>query len=231
MILGIIGAMKIETENLIAKMDNVTQKNIAGLTFNSGTIDNVNCVVVVSGVGKVNAAMCTQILISEFDATHIINTGIAGAIKPELSPEDIVISTDLMQHDMNVGAYGYAVGIMPGMESSEFKADERLVNLAFSAAKEKNADHLVVKGRIVTGDEFVASAQRKTFLLDMFDAAATEMEGGAIGHVCQQNKLPFVVIRAISDKADGSASVDYDTFEVKAATRSAAIVIRMIRAL
>ncbi len=231
MTLGIIGAMSIETELLIEQMTDKSERQVAGLTFNCGTLEGVSCVVVVSGVGKVNAAMCAQILISEFDVTHMINTGIAGAIASELSPEDIVISTDLIQHDMHVEAYGYKNGEIPRMARSEFIADKTLVELAFKAASTENTDHLVVKGRIVSGDEFVASIEKKNFLLDTFKASATEMEGAAIGHVCQQNACPFVVIRAISDKADGSANIDYDVFEAKAARRSAAIVIDMIKAL
>lgn len=230
--LGIIGAMDYEITLLVEAMQTEAQSTVAGSVYHRGTLKGIEVVAVVSGIGKVNAAMCAQILISEFGVTHIVNTGVSGAVKDFLEVGDTVISIDLMEHDFDVTGFGgYSHGQIPRMETSVFKADDQLRALALSAAKAVVTQHAVYEGRIVSGDQFVASPERKDFLLNTFDATTTEMEGAAIGHVCTLNQKPFVIIRAMSDKADGSAHVNFETFSREAATNAANIVVRMLEAL
>lgn len=230
--IGIIGAMDYEAALLVEQMTAETQREIAGTLYHEGELNGVSVVVVVSGIGKVNAALCAQILISEFSVTHVINTGVSGAVKDFLNVGDIVISTDLMEHDFDVTGFGgYQHGQIPRMETSVFVADLNLRNLALEASRQLITDHNVYEGRIVSGDQFVASLEKKDFLLETFDATTTEMEGAAIGHVCYLNQKPFVIIRAMSDKADGSAHVNFETFSKAAAINAANIVMKMLEAL
>lgn len=228
---GIIGAMDLETELLINNMENKVESYIAGMRFNAGTLCGIEAVVVTSGVGKVNAAACTQILITHFNVDHLINTGVSGAIHHELEVGDIVVSTDCMEHDFDATVFGYKFGEIPRLDESIFVADEKLVSLAMAASQKEVTNHMTMKGRIVSGDQFVSSVERKDFILEHFGAATTEMEGAAIAHVAAINKIPFVIIRAMSDKADGSAHVSFDTFAVEAAHNSSHIVMNMLRSI
>jgi len=225
---GIIGAMDLETKLLIEAMQHATETKIAGMTFYSGLLKEVEAVVVTSGVGKVNAASCAQILITYFGVDQLINTGVSGAIHKDLEVGDIVISTDCMEHDVDVTGFGYQPGIIPRMATSVFEADATLIDRAMLASQKEISDHKIMKGRIVSGDQFISSKERKDFLLEQFDAYTTEMEGAAIAHVAFLNQVPFVIIRAMSDKADGSAHVNYDAFAVIAAHHSSQIVINML---
>lgn len=225
---GIIGAMDLETEHLIQAMSRSDSKVIAGMTFYEGCIHEVECVVVTSGVGKVNAAACAQILISEFNVNRLINTGISGALNDALDVGDIVISTDCMEHDVDVSAFGYPPGVIPRLSSSVFIADQGLIEKAYSSSVSSVLDQKTFKGRIVSGDQFVSSKEKKEFLVETFQAYTTEMEGAAIAHVAFLNEIPFVIIRSMSDKADGSAHITYDEFAIKAAKHSSEIVLKMI---
>ena len=225
---GIIGAMDLETKLLIEEMRDVTEVNIASMVFYSGTLKDKQAVVVTSGVGKVNAAACAQILITHFGVDHLINTGVSGAIHHELEVGDIVISTDCMEHDFDVTGFGYKYGVIPRMDNSVFVADETLVERAYRASQIEVKDHKTLKGRVVSGDQFVSSKERKDFILEHFDAFTTEMEGAAIAHVAYLNQVPFVIIRAMSDKADGSAHVSFDEFAIQAAHHSSHIVLNML---
>lgn len=227
--IAIIGAMDIETIRLTELMTVNEKKDVAGITFFDGQLNNQDVIVATCGVGKVNAAVCTQIMISEFGAEKVINTGVSGAIYSGLDVGDTVISTDCLQHDVDCTAFGYAHGMIPRMETSIFPADQALVDLAYEVSLELLKDHKVFKGRIVSGDQFVASPERKTFLEDVFKAYTTEMEGASIAHVCHLNQIPFVIIRAMSDKADGSAHVNFDEFAVMAAENSNQIVLGMLK--
>ena len=226
---GIIGAMDLETKLLIEAMDHSTSKVVAGMTFYEGKINLIEVVVVTSGVGKVNAASCAQILISEFSVTRLINTGVSGALHDDLNVGDIVISTDCMEHDMDVTAFGYKHGVIPRMNTSVFIADDDLVKRAYESSINEIPDHQTFKGRIVSGDQFVSSKEKKDFLVSYFEAYTTEMEGAAIAHVAYLNEIPFVIIRSMSDKADGSANVVYDEFAIQAAHHSSQIVIEMLK--
>jgi len=225
---GIIGAMDLETKLLIETMKQPVETQIAGMFFYTGLLKGVEAVVVTSGVGKVNAAACAQILITHFGVDHLINTGVSGAIHHELEVGDIVISTDCMEHDFDVTGFGYKYGVIPRMETSVFVADEQLVKRAIEASEKEVTDHKTMTGRIVSGDQFISSIERKDFILQHFDAATTEMEGAAIAHVAHLNNVPFVIIRSMSDKADGSAHVNYDEFAVIAAHHSSNIILNML---
>jgi len=229
--IGIIGAMEIEVEML--KEVTTIEKNteIAGMGFVVGNLEGQEIVLVTSGIGKVNAAICAQILINKFDVTHVINTGVAGAIHDDLDFGDLVISTDLIEHDMDATGFGYEPGQIPGMDQWIFKADEELINLADQAAKEEKINHSVYKGRIVSGDVFISSPEKKNYLAEQFKAYAGEMEGAAIGHACFLNKVPFLILRAMSDKANGTAHENFEAFCQEAAVNSSNIVKNMLRNL
>lgn len=221
--LGIIGAMDVEVQTLKSQMAQLQITQQAGMEFYEGTLQTVPAVVVQCGVGKVNAAMCTQILCSRYEVTHIINTGIAGSLCAALDIGDLVVSTDVMYHDMDVTALGYPVGKVPGLDVLAFPADDRLRQHALAAAEEVHPGH-IHSGRVASGDQFVASREQKDAIIQHTNAVCTEMEGCAIAHTAYRNEIPFVIIRAISDKADDSAQMDYPSFEAAAAVRCAAVI-------
>ena len=227
--IGIIGAMEVEVEKLKARMENVEITRRVSMEFYAGTLEGKNVVVVRSGIGKVNAAVCTQILIDEFEAEAVINTGIAGSLNADINIGDLVISTDLVHHDMNAVAFGYPVGQIPQMEAFSFRSDETLRKLAVQACRDVNPDIEVYEGRIASGDQFVADQGVKDFIVKEFGAYAVEMEGAAIAQAAYLNNVPFLVIRAISDKADGSAEMDYPTFEAMAAEHSFKLTLRILK--
>ena len=189
----------------------------------------VSVVLVKCGVGKVSAAMCTQTLIDRFCVSHVINTGVAGSLDARINIGDIVVSTDAVQHDFNVAALGYSVGQIPGLDVLAFTADRELCAKAADAVARVAPEVAVHEGRIVSGDLFVSSMAQKTRLSDRFGAVCCEMEGAAIAQVCYLGGVPFVIVRAISDKADGSSHMDYRAFELEAADRCARIVEELVR--
>ncbi len=227
--IGIIGAMDLEVETLKSHMQNVKITKKTGMEFFEGTLNGASVVVVKCGIGKVNAGMCVQILADLFDVTHIINTGVAGSLQAQIDIGDIVISTDALYHDMDVTALGYPLGQLPQIDTLAFKADEELAALAKSSCEEVNPDIHVFTGRVASGDQFIASKEAKNKIIENFHAYCTEMEGAAIAHTAYLNKIPFVIIRAISDKADDSAEMDYPTFEKKAAEHSARLVEDLVK--
>ena len=227
--IGIIGAMEVEVKELISLLEEREEKQIAGLKFYEGMISEKNVVVVQSGISKVNAAMCTQILISEFNVDAIVNTGVAGALHDELDVLDVVISTEAIEYDVDATAFGYKMGEIPGMDNSIFVADTQLIDSAYNSFDKKELKHKILKGRVVTGDKFVSDKASKDRLRKEFDGYCCEMEGGAIAHVASLNKIPFVIIRSISDKADGSADMTYNEFVNIAATNSKNMVVNMLK--
>ena len=230
--LGIIGAMDIEVALLKENMENVTVTGRTGMTFFEGTLEGLNAVVVQCGVGKVNAAMCTQILCDLFGVTHIVNTGVAGSLDAELDIGDLVISEDAMYHDFDCSVINdnYCVGQVPGMSVLAYPADKALGEAAFAAAEAVNPGHTRM-GRVASGDQFVCGKEQKDYIITHTGARCTEMEGAAIAHTAWRNGVPFVVIRAISDKADDSAEMDYPTFEAIAAKRCAAVTMELAKKL
>ncbi len=226
--LGIIGAMETEVRLLLQHLEGtqVTQK--AGSAFYEGKLEGLPVVVVQCGVGKVNAAICTQILIDCFGVTHVLNTGIAGSLCAQLDIGDFVVSQDAMYHDFDCTPFGYAPGQVPGMKEPIYAADDRLIAYAFSAAEAENPGHTRI-GRVASGDQFVCRKDKKTRIIDMTGALCTEMEGAAIAHTATRNSVPFVILRAISDKADDSAEMDYPTFEDIAAHRCACVAMAVAK--
>lgn len=229
--IGIIGAMEEEVDQLKAKMTWVQVTTKASMEFNEGKLADRDVVVVRSGIGKVNAAICAQILVDDFGVDMIWNTGIAGSLKSEINIGDIVISTDALQHDMDATQFGYVRGQIPRMETFSFPADETLIDLAVKCCKAVNPDIRAFRGRVVSGDQFVADAARKTDIVDTFAGYCTEMEGAAIAQAAYLNKIPYVVIRAISDKADNSATMDYPTFEKQAIRHTVNLVEEMVKTI
>ena len=228
--LGIIGAMTVEVETLKAEMKHLSVTQKAGMEFYDGVLEGLNAVVVQCGVGKVNAAMCAQVLCDCFGVTHLVNTGIAGSLCAELDIGDLVISQDAMYHDFDVRHFGYALGEIPGMGIVSFPASSEMMDYARAAAEAVHPGHVKL-GRIASGDMFVAGRDVKQRIIDRTQALCTEMEGAAIAQVAYRNRLPFVILRAISDKADDSAEMDYPTFEAQAAHRCAAVTRYMARML
>ena len=226
--IGIIGAMEVEVATLKSQMNikNVVTK--ASMEFNEGTIGNTEVVIVRSGVAKVNAGICVQILVDMFNVTHVINTGVAGSLDARINIGDIVLSTDACYHDVDATVFGYKKGEVPQLGIHAFPADASLREAAKAAIKKAAPDLGVFEGRVCSGDQFVSSPDVKKAIIDEQGGMCTEMEGAAIAQGCYLNKIPFVIIRAISDKADGSDIVDYPVFEEKAAHDCAALVKEMI---
>ena len=228
--LGVIGAMQEEVETLLEHMEEKHTDVKAGSTFYQGKLAGLDAVIVQCGIGKVNAAVCTQILCDCYGVTHIVNTGIAGSLSAELDIGDLVVSRDAMYHDFNCCAFGYPVGKVPDMDVIAFPADESMIDYAFTAAESVNPGHTKI-GRVASGDQFVASPELKDRIIASTQGLCTEMEGAAIAQTAYRNGIPFVILRAISDKADNSADMDYPTFEKLAAHRCAAVTMTLAAAL
>ncbi len=228
--LGVIGAMSVEVETLKEQMADLRVTDKAGMAFYEGVLEELPVVVVVCGVGKVNAGLCVQILCDCFGVTHVVNTGVAGSLCAELDIGDFVISEDAMYHDFDCHTLNpnYPVGQVPGIPVRTFTADEQLKKHAFAAAERVYPGHARI-GRVASGDQFVCQKEQKQRIIADTQALCTEMEGAAIAHASWRNRVPFVVIRAISDKADDSAEMDYPTFEAMAAKRCAAVTQLLAR--
>ena len=220
MTIGIIGAMEEEVSILKETMTVEEIVEHASMTFCKGVLCGRDVVIVRSGIGKVNAAVCAQILVDKFNADILINTGVAGSLDAAIDIGDVVISTDLVEHDMDTSIFGDPVGQVPRMDTFSFPADPVLVEKAVEANREANPDIKTFTGRIISGDQFISDAAKKDYLVNLFQAKCTEMEGAAIAHAAYLNKVPCVIIRAISDKADHSAEMDYPTFEKQAIAHS-----------
>ncbi|MBO5373166.1 MAG: 5'-methylthioadenosine/adenosylhomocysteine nucleosidase [Lachnospiraceae bacterium] len=225
--LGIIGAMDQEVAKLKEVMTDVKVHEIASLQFYEGKLNGADAVVVKAGIGKVNAACCTQNLIDHFDVKWVVNTGIAGSLQAKIDIGDVVLATDAVEHDMEVAVFGYEPGHVPGMEVLAFPMDEKLRKIAKESCEKVNPDIHVHEGRVVTGDQFISSKEKKQWLTDTFAGYCAEMEGAAIAHAAYLNKVPCLIVRAISDKADDSAEMDYPTFEAKAIEHSVNLMIEM----
>lgn len=228
--LGIIGAMELEVETLLQTMENKVSANTAGSAFHQGQLHGLEVVVVQCGVGKVNAALCTQILCSCFHVTHLVNTGIAGSLSAALDIGDLLVSRDAMYHDFDCVHFGYPFGRVPGMDVTAFPADETMIRYASAAAEKVHPGHVTI-GRVASGDQFVADKAVKEQIIARTGGLCTEMEGCAIAQTAYRNGVPFVILRAISDKADDSAEMDYPTFERIAAHRCAEVTMLLAQQL
>ncbi len=227
--LGIIGAMTQEVAALKEAMSGVEVRTVAGMDFYKGTIYDQDVVVVRSGIGKVNAAVCCQILADRYGVDAVINTGIAGSLRSEINIGDIVLSSDALQHDMDATGFGYPVGVIPQADVSVFPGDAALIQAASESCARVNPEIGIHIGRVVSGDQFISDKAKKRWLTEMFAGYCTEMEGAAIAQTAHLNGIPFLIIRAISDKADDSAEMDYEEFEAKAIEHSVRLVLDMIR--
>ena len=221
---GIIGAMEDEVASLKGAMKISAKTTIAGMEFCEGTLDGQSVVVVQCGMGKVNAGICAHTLINSFGVTQVINTGVAGSLDNAIDIGDIVVSTDAVQHDYDVSPIGFVRGEIPYTGLYAFPADAALRARAVSAVRESAPDIKVFEGRVCSGDQFISSREQKETILSNFGGMCCEMEGGAVAHACYLNEIPFVIIRAVSDKADDSEEVSFAEFEQAAAERCAAIV-------
>ncbi len=228
--LGIIGAMDVEVALLKEKMTNITAAKHAWSEYYEGQLSGVDAVVVQCGVGKVNAALCAQILCDVYGVTHLVNTGIAGSLCADLDIGDLVVSRDAIYHDFDITNWGRAIGEVPGMGVTAFPADVEMIDCAFAAAEGVNPGHTRI-GRIASGDQFVCNKEKKDKIISDTQAVCTEMEGAAIAHTAYRNGVPFVILRAISDKADDSAEMDYPTFEAIAARRCAEVTMALAQKL
>lgn len=224
--IGIIGAMSVEIKHLRGILHNTKITEKAHLVFYEGTIEGTPVVIVQSGIGKVNAAMCSAILIDRFQVTHIINTGIAGGLHKDLRIFDVVVSTDAMQHDFEVTGFGYEVCTIPGIDTSCFKADAFLIECTKKAWKKGAFTQKLMEGRIGTGDVFVNSTEQKDIIRSRCNPVCVEMEGAAIAQVCYLHATPFVIIRSISDMAENTEEVYH---EEKAAEISGFLVEHILK--
>lgn len=226
--LGVIGAMEEEVAKLKEMMADVKVQHIASMEFYQGTLEGKEVVVVKSGIGKVNAAVCAQILVDCFQVSALVNTGIAGSLRKEIDIGDVVLSEDLVQHDMDAVAFSYPLGQVPRMDVFSFSADPDLIALAKECCQKVNPEIGIHVGRILSGDQFIASKEKKEWMTEIFGGDCCEMEGAAIAQTAYLNKVPFVIIRAISDKADDSAHMDYPAFEALAIKRSVKLMKEMV---
>lgn len=228
--IGIIGAMAVEVENIIKEMPEARRESVSGITYYLGKIDGADCVVAQCGVGKVAAAVCAQTMILQYKPDVLINVGVAGGIGTNIHIGDIVISSGLVQHDMDTSALGDPKGLISGLNIVTIPACEDIVGKVAKTAKEiyENGVHV---GVIATGDQFICDAERLGRLAQEFGAFACEMEGGSIAQVCYMNQVDFVVIRAISDNANEEASVDFGTFATESAHKTAELITRLVPVL
>ncbi len=229
-ITGIVGAMDVEIEALLPKITDHRVVTIANHQFHQGQLADQNVIVTKSGVGKVNAALTTTLLIQHFGVDQLIFTGIAGASDPRVDPLDVVISTKLVQHDVDLTAFDRPKGLLPEQADRFFFADEKLQTRAYDAAVTVLGQDQVFKGIIASGDQFIADKQVVNQIHQEFSAMAVEMEGAALGQVAQAFDVPYVVIRTISDKADGSAELIYEDLKKATAHNAANITFQMLSA-
>ncbi|MCE5221742.1 MAG: 5'-methylthioadenosine/adenosylhomocysteine nucleosidase [Clostridium sp.] len=225
--IGIIAAMAEELEILLKDLKLEEKKEKANIIFHKGKLYGKDVVAVVCGIGKVNSAICTQILASEYNVDKVINVGVAGGIGKEIFPGDIVIAENLVQHDMDTTAFGDKMGQIPRLDTFDFKCDEEMVALAKKACMEISELNSFT-GRIASGDQFVANIEKIQWLDKEFGAISCEMEGASIAQVCYLNSIPFVVIRSISDNANNGAHMDYQKFIPVAVKNSTRILKQML---
>ena len=225
--IGIIGAMQSETEALISRLVSPEKENVSGVAYTRGMLEGQEVVIATCGVGKVFAAICAQTMILRYTPALIINTGVAGSLSKKLGIGDVAVAASLVQHDMDTSPLGDPVGLVSGINKVYFEADASIAARLAACVKEEGANALL--GVIASGDQFICDSAKKAWIADTFSAVACEMEGAAIAHVATVNNTPFAVLRAISDEADGEASMDFPTFVRIAAARSVAVLCRFLR--
>ena len=224
--IGIIGAMDNEVRELISKLSDRRTEKVSGIEFNVGELYGKKVVVAKCGVGKVFAAICAEAMIIKYAPALVVNTGVGGALEKSLRPLDIVFADKLVQHDMDTSPIGDPVGLISGINRVYFETDKRALDVLTAAAEELEIKYSV--GTVATGDKFIAEKADKERISNLFGASACEMEGGSIAHTAFVNETPFMVVRAISDSADGDASMDYPTFLPQAVKISTALTLALI---
>lgn len=227
---GIIGAMDVEVERICQNVSGPILHQVCGLDFLEGFLAETPVVVVRSGVGKVNAALCAQLLITKFKITHLINTGVAGALASGLNVLDLVISTEVMYHDVDATNWGYENCTVPGMPRT-FEANQELVSIAAAACEKLFPNKTIIQGIIASGDQFIGSNEMKNKIKELCNPACVEMEGAAIGHVASVNRIPFVVIRCMSDMADDNGESTARFNEKEGGDISAQVVCAILQSL
>lgn len=227
--LGIICAMAIEVEGILGLMENKEEFEKAGATFTKGTIHGKDVVVTECGIGKVNSAVTTQVMIDTFSPTALINSGVGGALSDRLKVGDVVISTDAVEHDYDTTAFGDPKGLIcfKNEQRVDMPADKELCQKLLKAC-ESLSDTTVLSGRIATGDQFISNTEKRIALGKEFNALACEMEGGAVGHTCYRNNVPFAILRCISDDLTNSTSMDYESFKAFAANKTTTVLSKFI---
>ncbi len=225
--IGIICAMKIEADAIRASLSDTRTETVSGVEFTCGSLHGKDIVIAICGIGKVFAAICTEAMILKYSPELIINSGVAGTLTDALSIGDIAIAKTLVQHDMDTSPLGDPVGLISGINKIHFEADEKAVSAFESAVKSVGANSVI--GTIASGDQFMSDTEKKCVIRDRFNAIACEMEGAAVAHVAYVNRVPFAVLRAISDSASGDAQMEYPKFVAMAAERSHKIIDEFIR--
>ncbi len=229
--IGVIGAMDEEIDPLLEAAQIKSRRVVAGMQYCEGTLEGKPVVMVKCGMGKVNAGICANTLINDFNCAKVINTGAAGSLDNQINIGDVVVSVDAVQHDFDVSAIGFKRGEIPFTGLYAFPADESMRKAAIAAVEEAAPEVSVFEGRVCSGDQFIFANEQKERITSNFGGMCSEMEGGAIAQACYLNDTPFVIIRAISDKADGSQAVEFDAFKAGAGARSAKVVRCMVRSL
>lgn len=224
--IGIIGAMSPEVEAIIAALGEKSSETVSGITFHTGKIGGKTVAIAKCGIGKVFAAVCAEIMILKYSPSLLVNTGVGGALAPDLSTGDIVIADSLCQHDMDTSPIGDPKGLISGINVIYFESDKRASEILLASAAELGLTARL--GRVATGDKFIASKDDKDRIIADFSADACEMEGCAIAQTAFVNGTPFAVVRAISDSADGEATMDYPTFLGIASRNSTNLTLSLI---
>lgn len=226
--IAIMGAMQEEITPLLEKFKEYKKLDYADNIYYETKYKNLDIVIAYSKIGKVFSALTASIMIEKFGCTHLLFSGVAGGINQNLHIGDLVVANKLCQHDVDITAFGHSFGFIP--ESNIYiETDRNLRELLINTCKELNIQ--VIEGTIATGDQFVATEKRKEFILNTFNADALEMEGCAVAVVCNALRIPFIVLRSISDSANGEANIDFDTFLDVAAKNSANIIVHLIEKL
>lgn len=223
--IGIIGAMQMEVDELKIALGETTTVNYSGVDFVCGTMDGIDVVAAVCGIGKVFAAICAEAMILKFDVDMVINIGVAGSLTKDLGVLDVALASQVCQHDMDTSPLGDPVGLISGINQIFFDSNEAMRKLMAECLMEEGIKYKI--GTVASGDQFIASEEKKEWICSHFEAIAAEMEGASIGHVCFINKVPFLILRSISDGAGGA--MDYATFAEKAALQSIDVVIKFVK--
>lgn len=224
--IGIIGALNDEVREIISRLDGRVSETVGSIEFNMGTLYGKKVVIARCGVGKVFAAICAEAMIIKYSPSLVINSGVGGALDKTLRPLDIVFADKLVQHDMDTSPLGDPIGLISGINQIYFETDKRAREILEESARTMGINYLI--GTVATGDKFICAKEDKEKITSSFGASACEMEGGAIAHTAFVNGTPFMVIRAISDSADGEACMDYPTFLPLATKVSTALTLALI---